>query len=184
NDRPDDQPENENDRSRHEQEAERPPALDLLNSGGAEGGIGHAFGSSLGATARYQPSLTAFSQSPPGKVGMEDGMMSANFSRRAGSTWSQDTPGKPPSSVRTADWISSERTKSASFRARSLLTPLERMVMREKPPGRPRSWSWTRPVVSGSTPWAMADRAWSDQAGIMVTADWPSSCSDWVLPEV
>src|SRR5690606_21699067 len=73
NDRPDDQPENENDRSRHEQEAERPPALDLLNSGGAEGGIGHAFGSSLGATARYQPSLTAFSQSPPGKVGMEDG---------------------------------------------------------------------------------------------------------------
>ena len=56
--------------------------------------------------------------------------------------------------------------------------------MREKPPGRPRSWSCTRPVVSGSTPWAIADSAWSDQAGIMVTADWPSSWIDWVLPEV
>ena len=80
--------------------------------------------------------------------------------------------------------MSSKRMKSASFSAASLLTPLASTTLRAKPPGRPRSVSCTRPVVSGRTPVAIAASAWSDQAGIMVTADWPRSWIDWVLPEV
>jgi len=86
NDRPDDQPGNEQHRRGDKQEAKRPPAHwrdgpDLVRDGHS-----HELGSTFGATARYQPSLTAVSQSPPGKVGIDSGMMSAKRSRRSAET--------------------------------------------------------------------------------------------------
>ena len=164
-----DQPADQKHRRRDEEEARRPPAAAAGRRCRPPAPASRSR-ATFGATLRYQPSLIATSQSPPGKTGIVVGITSLYFSRSSGETWSQETPGKPPSSVRTAFWISSVRMKSASFSAASLLTPFASTTLREKPPGRPRSVSWTRPVVSGSTPWAIAWIAWSDQAGIMVTA--------------
>src|SRR5690606_16147034 len=126
-DRPDDQPADQEHRRGNEQEAVRPPAgfgADLRLRTGRVGGSGHASRSTFGATLRYQPSLMAVWQSPPGKLGIDCGTMSAKRSRRSAETWSQETPGKPPSSVRMALWISSVSMKSPTFRAASLLVPL------------------------------------------------------------
>src|SRR5690606_24835836 len=75
-DRVDDQPENEQHRGRDEQEADIPPATphpdDVVDRP-----VGQELGSTLGATWRYQPSLMASDQAPPGKTGIDCGMTSA-----------------------------------------------------------------------------------------------------------
>src|SRR5690606_4103156 len=106
--RPDDQPGYQKYRCGDGQEAVRPRAGFTgypRNGGSGCGSRSHASRSTFGATLRYEPSLMAFCQSPPGKVGIDFGTMSAKRSRNSGDTWSQDTPGKPPSSVRMALWI-------------------------------------------------------------------------------
>ena len=71
-DRPDHHPADEDHRRGDEQEADRPPALAVppaMSPAGAER-HGRLPRATFGATLRYQPSLIATSQSPPGKTGM------------------------------------------------------------------------------------------------------------------